>query len=144
MPDTQQSIVANTPEAQTTTEPSNLSRRAEEMMKAELLKELSLEDIKLMISTIKSGVMTNPQDAPDSFDEYGRNFRRMVHLLEVPHNNGEGNYTIERPMAKSLVEARKENSDYFDIDAKTWILYGTKRQLDYPENTAGYMQKEGR
>lgn len=138
-----ESIVANTPES-VKPESSLMRTRAEEMLKAELLKDLSLDDVRLMVQTIKSGVLTNSQDAPDSFDEHGRNFRRMVHLLEIPHNDGKGSYFIERPMAKSLIDARKESSDYFDIDAKTWILYGTKRQLDYPENTAGYMEKVGR
>jgi hypothetical protein len=135
------SLVSNSPDA--STEAVNAEVEAE--IKAELLKELSVAEVRQMIDVVKSGAFTNPRDAPDEFDEFGRNFRRMVHKMEVIGPSG-GKYYVERPMANSLVEARKAKppADFFDIDEQVWILRGVKRQRDYPENTVdGWAQMHG-
>lgn len=131
------SLVANNPD-----EPALPAARAEveAEIKAELLKDVSLEEVRDLIQFIRGGGLkqqNSSQDAPDSFDEFGRNFRRMVHLMEVTGAAGEVR-KVERPMARSLKEAREQNADYFDLAEQTWILRGVKRQRDRPENTVGY------
>jgi hypothetical protein len=134
------SLIANNPEA-----PAMPAVRAEieAEIKAELLKDVSLDEVRELIQFIRGGGLkkasASPYDAPDEFDEWGRNMRRMVHRMEVTGPSG-GIRIEERPMAMSIKEARESNppKDFFDIDAKVWILRGVKRQRDYPENTANY------
>lgn len=129
------SLVANKPET-----PEEQAARLEEAAKAELLKELSLEDVRNLVSMIRNNTLpTSQQSHPDSFDEFGRNFRRMVHRIEKVGSSGT-TYFEERPMALSLQEARsmKPPGDYFDPNEQIWILRGVKRQKDYPENTVDY------
>jgi len=136
MPD---SIIAN--------DPSNVvgqlsTEEIEAQVKNELLKELSVDDIRQMIQLAKSGAMHDPTDFPDTFDEYGRNFRRRLHrMIKVSPSTGK-NYYEDRPMCATLEEARKNNGDYFDNDEKVWILRGVKRQRDYPENTVEYWDEK--
>lgn len=130
------SIIANTPEI---TQSVEVKAKAEEALKMELLKELSIDDVRAMILAAKSGAFTNSHDEPDTFDEKGRNYRRMVHKIEVSGPSGSV-HTEERPMAHTLLEARKNQSDWYDPDGETWVLYGYKRQADYPENTVGYWE----
>lgn len=129
------SLVANSPDA------ANISvnQEIESKMKMELLGDLSLDDIKQVVTAVKSGILNRPEDQPDSFDEYGRNFRRMVHRMEQIGPSGH-KYTVERPMASTLEDARKQRppADYFDPNDKCWVLRGVKRQIDYPENTVGF------
>lgn len=116
----------------------------EAQVKAELLAELSVDDIRQMIQLAKSGFVKAPNEYPDSFDEYGRNFRRMVHrMAKVAPSTGRIYYE-ERPMAMSSAEARsmKPPGDYFDPDEKVWILRGVKRARDYPENTVEYWEEK--
>lgn len=138
MPD---SIIANDPNkvgAQLSTDD------VEAQVKAELLKELSVDDIRSMIAMAKTGFVqaSRPEDYPDSFDEYGRNFRRKLHRMKKVGPSG-ATYFEDRPMAASLVEARnmKPPGDYFDPEEKVWILRGVKRARDYPENTVGYWEE---
>jgi hypothetical protein len=137
------SIVANSPEALTNSAgPEELRKDLEDRVKLEILSGLSLEDIRSLVHLVKNGIPPTMQtDYPDEFDEFGRNFRRMVHRIERAGASGD-NYFDERPMASSLKEARESRpaADYFDPNEKVWILYGFKRQRDYVENTAGYMQ----
>lgn len=135
MPDAVSNLVANKPES-----PEEEASRLEEAAKAELLKGLSLEDVRNLVQMVRNNTLpASQQSHTDSFDEYGRNFRRMVHRMEVVGSSSE-TYFTERPMANSLVEARnmKPPGDYFDPDEKIWILRGVKRQRDYPENTKEY------
>ena len=131
-------LVANSPVA-----PTQVRRDLEDKIKMELLADLSLEDVRNLVKLIKSGgkLPVGQEEYPDEFDEFGRNFRRMVHRMEMVGANGYS-YFDERPMAMSLKEARgmKPPGDFFDIDEKVWILRGIKRQRDYVENTVGYMQ----
>jgi len=117
------------------------AEEVEAQVKAELLKELSVDDIRQMISLAKAGFVSHgrPEDFPDSFDEYGRNFRRKLHRMKKVGPSG-NTYYEDRPMASSLEEARnmKPSGDYFDSEEKVWILRGVKRQRDYPENTVDY------
>jgi|SRR5262252_3577332 len=135
------SIIANDPDkvaGQMTT------AEIEAQVKEELLKELSVDDIRQMIQLAKSGFAKPSHDYPDEFDEYGRNFRRMVHkMAKVAPSTGRIYYE-ERPMAMSAAEARamKPPGDYFDIEEKVWILRGSKRQRDYPENTVEYWEEK--
>jgi hypothetical protein len=115
----------------------------EAQVKAELLKELSVDDIRQMISLAKSGFSSvRSEDLPDTFDEYGRNFRRKLHRMKKIGPSG-NLYYEDRPMALSLEEARsmKPAGDYFDSEEKVWILRGVKRQRDYPENTVGFWEE---
>ena len=115
----------------------------EAQVKSELLKELSVDDIRSMINLAKTGFVTDPTDYPDRFDEYGRNFRRKLHrMAKISPSTGKLYYE-ERPMASSAEEARKmrPRGDYFDPDEKVWIIDGVKRQLDYPENTVDFWEK---
>lgn len=41
---------------------------------------------------------------------------------------------VEREVALSLEEARLKGTDYWDAGRGCWVLYGTKAQLDSPEN----------
>lgn len=134
----QPSIIANDP-AKVAGQMSTAEIEAE--VKAELLRELSVDDIKNMISLAKSGFAKDPTEFPDSFDEYGRNFRRRLHRMQKVGPSG-GTYFEDRPMAFSLEEARrmKPPGDYFDPEEKVWILRGVKRQRDYPENTVGFWE----
>jgi len=137
------SLVSNDPNA-----PSAIKLRedAENALKAELLKEISLEDVRLIVDAVRSGAIdrvVHPHDSPDTFDEYGRNFRRMVHRYQRVGSSGRL-YWDERPFALSLEEARaqKPPADYFDITDQVWVLRGVKRQRDYPENTVGYWEQK--
>jgi hypothetical protein len=135
-------LIANNPASDGRT-PELVRKEVEDKIKAELLKDLSLEDVRNMIQMVKSGIkpQAGPTEYPDEFDEHGRNFRRMVHKMEMVGSSGD-TYFVERPMALSLEDARKMRppGDYFDIDEKVWILRGAKRQRDYPENTVeGFM-----
>jgi hypothetical protein len=115
----------------------------EEEVKRELLKELSVDDIRQMITLAKSGFAKAPNEYPDSFDEYGRNFRRMLHrMTKISPSTGKLYYE-DRPMAMSADEARrmKPPGDYFDPDEKVWILRGVKRARDYAENTVEYWEE---
>src|SRR6516162_9211144 len=80
----------------------------EAQVKAELLKELSVDDIRQMINLAKTGFkVSDPTDYPDTFDEYGRNFRRRLHrMAKVSPSTGKIYYE-ERKMANSAEEARK-------------------------------------
>lgn len=130
------SIVSNSPAAQNI----DTQRKAvEDELKAELLKELSLDDVRQIITLAKSGTVYS-HDAPDSFDELGRNFHRMVRRVKIMGTSGE--YWTERPMARNIDEARKEKKDYYDPVAKVWIRSGYKREMDYPENTVDYWDKQ--
>src|SRR4030095_732890 len=131
------SLVANVPEA-----PNEVRAEAEEKIKAELLKDISLEEVRSLVQFIRNGGLNkaaSPHDPPDEFDEYGRNFRRMVHLMDVVGPGGTVRQE-DRPMAPSLKKAReaRPHADYFDPDEKIWILYGFKRQKSRPENNVGY------
>ena len=129
------SLVANKPES-----PAEEAARLEEAAKAELLKELSLEDVRNLVAMVRNNTLpVSQQSHPDEFDEFGRNFRRMVHKMERVGSSGTP-YFDEVPMANSLEEARKMKppGDYFDPNEKIWILRGVKRQKDYPENQVGY------
>lgn len=133
------SIIANDPSrvsGQSSTE------EIEAQVKAELLKELSVDDIRQMINLAKTGFAQTPTDYPDTFDEYGRNFRRMLHRMERVSPSTGKHYFEDRPMARSAEEARKMRpvGDYFDIDEKVWIIGGIKRQRDYPENTVDFWE----
>jgi hypothetical protein len=132
------SLIANSPDSNT----SSVNEELEARMKMELLGDLSLDDIKQVVKAVKSGILSRPEDQPDSFDEYGRNFRRMVHLVDMVGPSG-SQYKIERPMANSLEEARKQRppADYFDPNDKCWIIRGVKRTIDYPENTVGFYEQ---
>jgi hypothetical protein len=128
-------LVANKPES-----PEEEASRLEEAAKAELLKGLSLEDVRNLVSMVRNNTLpASQQSHADTFDEFGRNFRRMVHRMEVVGSSSTP-YFDERPMAMSLEEARKTKppSDYFDPNEQVWILRGVKRQKDYPENTVDY------
>ena len=138
-------LIANNPDS-----PLVPAARAEieAEIKAELLKDVSLEEVRDLIQFIRGGGLKRPQssnDAADEFDEYGRNFRRMVHRMEVTGISGAVR-VIERPMARTLKEARDANppSDYYDPDEGTWILYGIKRQRNRPENEVGFDGVPGR
>lgn len=133
------SIIANDPakvSGQLTTE------QVEAEVKAELLKELSIDDIRQMINLAKTGTFQPASDAPDTFDEYGRNFRRMLHRMERVSPSTGKHYFEDRPMARSAEEARKMRppGDYFDFEEKVWILGGIKRARDYPENTVDFWE----
>lgn len=135
MADNVSPLVANKPES-----PEEEQIRLEEAAKSELLKELSLEDVRNLVSMVRNNsIPMSQQSHTDTFDEFGRNFRRMVHKMEMVGSSSTPYFT-ERPMALSLDEARKMKppGDYFDPNDKVWILRGVKRQSDYPENTAGY------
>jgi len=131
-------LIANSPDDNN----ASVNEELEARMKMELLGDLSLDDIKQVVKAVKSGVLSRPEDQPDSFDEYGRNFRRMVHRMEMVGPSGHS-YWVERPMASSLEEARKQRppADYFDPNDKCWIWRGIKRQIDYPENTVGFYEE---
>jgi len=137
---TDSSIIANDPNkvsGQSSTD------EIEAQVKAELLKELSVDDIRQMINLAKTGFVKDPTDYPDTFDEYGRNFRRKLHrMARVSPSTGKVYYE-DRPMAMSAEEARKmrPRGDYFDPDEKVWIIDGVKRQRDYPENTVDYWER---
>lgn len=129
------SLVANKPES-----PEEERDRLEQAAKLELLSGLTLDDVRSLVNMVRNNTLpASQQSHPDSFDEYGRNFRRMVHRYQRVGPSGTV-YWDERPMANSLVEARKTKppADYFDPNDKVWILRGVKRQLDYPENTVQY------
>lgn len=135
---TEHSTIANDP-SKVSGQMSTEELEAE--VKAELLKELSVDDIRNMIALAKSGFTKDPTDFPDTFDEYGRNFRRRVHRMAKVGPSGSVYYE-DRPMAASPEEARnmKPPGDYFDPTEKVWILRGVKRQRDYPENTVGFWE----
>lgn len=129
------SLVANKPES-----PEEEQSRLEQAAKLELLSGLTLEDVRNLVNMVRNNTLpASQQSHTDSFDEYGRNFRRMVRRYEAVGSGGTV-YWTERPMANSLVDARKAKppADYFDPNDKVWILRGVKRQLDYPENTVQY------
>jgi len=133
------SLIANNPDAPLIPE---ARAELEATIKAELLKDVSLEEVRELIQFIRNGGLkraASPNDHPDEFDEHGRNFRRMVHLMEVTGPSGEIR-RVERPMAATLAEARKMSppGDFYDINQSTWILYGFKRQRDLPENTVDH------
>lgn len=134
------SLIANNPDAPTI---PVARAEVEAEIKAELLKDVSLDEVRDLIQFIRGGGLKkatqSPYDAPDEFDEFGRNMRRMVHQMEVTGPSG-ATRIEERAMALSLKEARESvpPKDYFDIDNKVWILRGVKRQRDYPENTVDY------
>ena len=128
-------LVANKPET-----PEQEKERLEEAAKAELLKGLSLEDVRNLVQMVRNNTLpASQQSHSDTFDEHGRNFRRMVHKIEKVGPSGT-TYWDEHPMANTLEDARKHKppADYFDPDAQVWILRGYKRQKDYPENTVDY------
>lgn len=131
------SLVANSPGENVT-----VNEELEARMKMELLGDLSIDDIKQVVKAVKSGVLNRAEDQPDSFDEYGRNFRRMVRKVEMIGPSG-NHYWTERPMALSLEDARKSRppADYFDTNDKCWIIRGSKRTIDYPENTVGFFEE---
>src|SRR4029077_2093678 len=125
MPSDDKSLVANDPNAPQTIK---LRQEAEDQLKMELLRELSLDDVRQIVNAVRSGALdqvTHPHDSPDSFDEYGRNFRRMVHRFERVGSSGK-KYIEERPMALSLEDARNQKppADYFDVNDLVWVLRG--------------------
>src|SRR5207244_782260 len=112
-------------------------------MKAELLKELSLDDVRNLVALAKSGATSMGIDAPDSFDEYDRNFGRMVRRVQRMAPGG-ALYWEERPIAKTIEEAQKTRKDYFDGVNKVWIREGKYRERDYPENTVEYWEERSK
>lgn len=138
------SLVANNPDSPMVPE---IRSEIEAEIKAELLKDVSLEEIRELVGFVRNGGLkkSTPNDHPDEFDESGRNYRRMVHRVEVTGPSGNIRYE-ERPFANSREESRKSNPplDYYDLTEGTWILYGYKRQKDREENTVGYEGAFGR
>jgi hypothetical protein len=135
MADNVSSLVANKPES-----PEEERDRLEQTAKLELLSGLTLDDVRNLVNMVRNNTLpASQQSHSDSFDEHGRNFRRMVHKMQVVGPSGTV-YWDERPMANSIAEARKQKpaADYFDPNDKVWILRGVKRQLDYPENTVSF------
>jgi len=134
-------LVANNPVVQSDPNSSDTMRRQiEEELKAELLKDLTLDDVRNLVTMAKSGFIAG-QDSPDTFDEHGRNFARMVRRLQRMSPGG-SLYWEERPMARTMAEALNERKDYFDPVAKVWIREGRKREKDYPENTVEFWDQK--
>lgn len=136
-PDRVSELVANNPVVLNDPNSSDMMRRQiEEELKAELLKDLTLDDVRNLVTMARTGFIAG-QDSPDSFDDNGRNFARMVRRLQRMAPGG-STYWEERPMARTLIEAQKEKKDWFDPINKVWIRDGRKREKDYPENTVEF------
>jgi hypothetical protein len=129
-------LVANNPAPSTDTNSSDMRKQIEEEMKSELLRELSLDDVRNLVAMARTGVLMG-SDAPDMFDEYDRNLGRMVRRVQRMAPGG-ALYWEERPIAKTLAEAAKDRKDWFDPSNKVWIREGKYREKDYPENTVEY------
>lgn len=131
------SLVANNPSVQNDPNSSDAMRKqVEDELKAELLRDLSLDDVRNLVTMAKSGY-AGGMEAPNTFDDLDRNFARMVRRVQRMSPGGTM-YWEERPMVRTLQEAIKEHKDWYDPINKVWIREGRKREKDYPENTVEF------